>query len=121
MLGYSPRMAKSKHKQREELERQRLEKIVQEETLLNAPPGRCVFCTRPAVHDMNESLRVKMKWEKKFEDQPVCLQCHTQLHRLHKNRELARQLDSVEAVLADATFQKFLKWAAKLPPETIYN
>ena len=70
---------------------------------------------------MNESKRVKMKWEKKFEGLAVCLQCHTQLHRLHKNRELARQLDSIEAVSADESFKKYLKWAAKLPPETIYN
>jgi hypothetical protein len=69
---------------------------------------------------MQESSRVRGKWEKKFEGSPICLQCHTQLHRLHKNRELARDLDTIEAVLADESFAKYLKWAAKLPPETVY-
>jgi 5-methylcytosine-specific restriction enzyme A len=69
---------------------------------------------------MQESTRIRGKWEKKFEGIPICLQCHTQIHRLHKNRELARHLDAVEAVLEDESFAKYLKWAVKLPPETIY-
>ncbi len=114
-------MSKSKHKLREERELRRLQEVEEQERRLNAPPDCCIFCSRPVVHDMNESLRRKMKWEKKFEEVAVCLQCHTQLHRLHKDRELARQLDSIEAVRADESFQRYLKWAAKLPPETIYN
>lgn len=91
-----------------------------EERRLNGPPENCVFCHRPDLHDMTESSRLKGKWEKKFEEYPICLQCHNQLHRLHKNRELARQLNTIEAVLADESFAKYLTWARKLPPETIY-
>ncbi|GEM_PF-904993 len=113
-------MARSEHKRREQEELRRLELLEEEERRLNAPPDHCVFCKRPDLHDMQESSRVKGKWEIKFEGSPICLQCHTQLHRLHKNRELARNLDTIEAVLADESFAKYLKWAEKLPPETVY-
>jgi len=113
-------MARSEHKLREQQERLRLDAVEAEEQARNAPPDHCAFCQRPAIHDMNESTRVKGKWEKKFEDSAICLQCHTQLHRLHKNKELTRELNTVEAILADDSFQKYLRWASKLPPETIY-
>jgi 5-methylcytosine-specific restriction enzyme A len=113
-------MARSEHKLREQEERRRLELLEKEEQRLNAPPDHCVFCKRLDLHDMSESSRIKGKWEKKFEGSSMCLQCHTQLHRLHKNRELARDLDTIEAVLADESFSKYLKWAVKLPAETVY-
>lgn len=113
-------MARSEHKQREIQELQRLDALEAEEARRNAPPDHCVFCQRPSIHDMSESMRVRGKWEKKFEDVSICLQCHTQLHRLHKNKELSRDLTTVEKVGADESFKKYLRWAEKLPPETIY-
>jgi len=113
-------MAMGNRKKTQDEENRRLDRWEEEEARRSAPPENCVFCSRPVLHDMNESARPKGRWEKKFEGKPVCLQCHTQLHRLHKNRELARTLLSVESVLNDPTFHKYVVWARKLPPETLY-
>jgi len=46
----------------------------------------------------------------------ICDPCHRQIHALFDNSRLAKELDSVTALLAEPTFAKYLKWAAKQPP-----
>ncbi|MDR1192063.1 MAG: hypothetical protein LBK60_10450 [Verrucomicrobiales bacterium] len=110
-------MAKSKRKQQEEAERQRLDEIEARER--GDKVELCIFCRRPAMHDKTHSLHKRMKWEKNFNDIVICLQCHAELHRIAKTR--SQRLESVEVALAEESFQKYLKWASKRPPETMYH
>ena len=115
-------MAKGDRKRREELEQRRLDEIEAEEARLLEGKGVCMFCGRKAKFDKHDSLHKRMKWEKKFDDSIMCLQCHAQLHWMLKNkRELCRTLQTVEDIVACDEFQKYLKWAEKRPPETVYH
>jgi hypothetical protein len=114
-------MAKSKRKLQEEAEQRRIDEIEERDRVLAEGPGICIFCGRPAVHDKGQSLHKRMKWEKHFRDVVICLQCHTELHRIAKSRDSSQKLDSVEVALAEESFQKYLKWARKRPPETVYD
>jgi hypothetical protein len=110
-------VAKSNRKRQEEAERQRLDELDARERA--GGTELCVFCQRPAVHDKSHSLHKRMKWEKNFNDIVICLQCHTELHRIAKQR--SQKIDSMEVALAEDSFQKYLKWASKRPPETMYH
>jgi len=43
--------------------------------------------------------------------------CHTKIHSLFSERELATLYPSMEALLAHADVQKFVRWVRKHPPE----
>ncbi|MBV1776140.1 HNH endonuclease [Burkholderiaceae bacterium DAT-1] len=43
--------------------------------------------------------------------------CHKQIHARFTEAELARQYNSVEALLAHPDIQTFVAWVAKKPPE----
>jgi 5-methylcytosine-specific restriction protein A len=45
----------------------------------------------------------------------ICRDCHRQLHVLYDNKTLATRLNTVEAILADEQFGKYLKWVEKRP------
>lgn len=46
----------------------------------------------------------------------VCRACHRQLHALFSNKELARELDSLEKLKAHPAIDKFLNWVKKQDP-----
>jgi hypothetical protein len=46
---------------------------------------------------------------------PICLDCHLQIHAMYANKQLEEELNSVETLLADPMFVKFLAWIAKRP------
>ena len=110
-------MAKGKRKLQEEAERRRLDEIEAQER--DSVLASCIFCQRLAKHDKSHSLHKRMKWEKHFDEAVICLQCHSELHRIAKMR--SQKLDSVEVAMAEESFQKYLKWASKRPPETMYH
>ena len=112
-------MAKSNRKRQQEEESRRLDEIEARDRALAEGFGICIFCSRQVVHDKTHSLHKRMKWEKNFDDTIICLQCHTELHRIAKSR--SQKLDSVEIALAEESFQKYLKWASKRPAETMYH
>jgi len=45
----------------------------------------------------------------------ICLDCHKQIHAMYSNKQLKDELNSVEALLADPQFDKFVAWIAKRP------
>jgi len=47
----------------------------------------------------------------------LCGACHRQVHALFENRELAKRLDSLEALRAEPRMQSFLTWVKKQPAE----
>jgi ATP-dependent protease Clp ATPase subunit len=46
----------------------------------------------------------------------VCRACHRQIHALFSNKQLARELDSVEKLRAHPEMEKFLEWVRKQDP-----
>jgi hypothetical protein len=46
----------------------------------------------------------------------LCPACHRQLHALYDNRALATRLGSLEALRADPTVQRFVRWVRKQDP-----
>ena len=46
----------------------------------------------------------------------LCGACHRQLHSLFTNRELARELASLEELKATPQVQRFLRWVRKQDP-----
>lgn len=43
--------------------------------------------------------------------------CHTKIHSLFNEKELAKRYNTPEALLAEEEIQKFVKWVAKKDPD----
>lgn len=43
--------------------------------------------------------------------------CHSKIHSLFSEAELARNYSTVEALLGHAEIDRFVKWVKKRPPE----
>jgi len=43
----------------------------------------------------------------------LCSACHRQLHAMFSNRQLARELASLESLKHEPAMQKFLRWVRK--------
>ncbi len=43
----------------------------------------------------------------------VCEPCHSGIHKIHNNKHLAKELNTLELLLADDKIQKHIKWSAK--------
>lgn len=117
MLVMSGKKQREKRKQEEAL----LDQMEAEEASRREDPTHCVFCGRELVHGPYQGLGTPAhKWDKKFAHVSICPECHKQLTRMHKDRHLGRSLQTVEDVLNNPDFQKFLQWIKKRPPETLY-
>jgi 5-methylcytosine-specific restriction endonuclease McrA len=77
---------------------------------------KCPLCVRETdPKDMSDHHLVP-KSKGGRDTETICHPCHRQIHALFDNRRLAKELDSVEALLAEPTFAKYLKWASKQTP-----
>lgn len=47
----------------------------------------------------------------------ICSDCHRQVHALFTNKQLDHEFNSVEAIMADERFAKYVKWVAKRPAD----
>jgi hypothetical protein len=52
---------------------------------------------------------------------PLCQPCHTTIHLVFTNRELAQQFDTVEKLKAAPALQKYLTWIRNRKLERISN
>ena len=50
-----------------------------------------------------------------------CETCENYLHKTFTNNELRDTFNSVDAILADERFQRFLLWRRKQPAETVFK
>ena len=50
-----------------------------------------------------------------------CETCESFLHKSFSNNELRDKYNSIEVILADEGFQKFLKWRRKQPATTLFK
>lgn len=51
----------------------------------------------------------------------ICVDCHKQVHALFDNKTLETQLNTVESLLANEQFLKYLKWVRKRPDGVIHK
>ncbi len=51
----------------------------------------------------------------------TCETCESFIHKTWTHNELRDIYNSVEVILANEKFQKFLKWRLKQPPETLFK
>ena len=89
-------------------------------------PDGCEICDREQLpltyhhlipRQMHDKA-VKRGWHKEWELNKVawlCRACHSFLHRIASNEELARDLFSVEALMEREDVQKWAQWVGRVP------
>ncbi len=55
------------------------------------------------------------------ETKNICRTCHKQLHVLFSNKQLAAELNSVEALATDEGVQKYLAWVKTKNPDKYFR
>ncbi|MCA0918856.1 HNH endonuclease [Pseudooceanicola nanhaiensis] len=80
----------------------------------------CPLCLRPIPPQARQSLHHLVPRLKGGTHGPKVLLhqiCHTTIHKTFTEAELARDLNTPEALRAHPDLQGFLRWIAKRPPE----
>lgn len=86
--------------------------------------GPCEICGRPRAlyfHHLIPRSQHRNKWfKKRFEREDMttrgidlCRDCHTYIHREFSEKELGRSLNTLEALLAEETVMRFVRWVRK--------
>lgn len=81
--------------------------------------NQCELCERE-VASLTVHHLVPRSQGKKGEELPtalLCSACHRQLHALYSNRQLARELSSLEELKNDPAMRGFLRWIRKQQPD----
>lgn len=84
------------------------------------PAPICPLCLRVLPPDVPQSLHHLIPKLKGGKGGPVVLLhhiCHKEIHARFSEAELARRLNSIEALRAAPELAGFLTWIAKRPPE----
>lgn len=68
-----------------------------------------------ARHNKARTQRRFSREEMKADIAMLCRPCHSQIHRLFDNHELARYYHSVERLQGHSEVQKFINWVKKRP------
>ena len=72
--------------------------------------SQCVFCRR---HVKTRGHHVVPKCKGGTETVPACQTCEDFIHKTWSHNQLRDETNSVEKILADPRFQKFLAWLNK--------
>ena len=86
---------------------------------LQAPDPICPLCGRPIPPDVPQSrhhLIPKLRGGKGGETVLLHHICHKTIHKTFRETELARNLNTPEALRAHPDMARFLDWVAKRPP-----
>ena len=78
----------------------------------------CVFC-KCIVLTRGHHVVPRAKGGK--ETVPTCETCESYIHKTWSHNELRDTFNSVEAILANEGFQKFLKWRWKQPATALFK
>lgn len=73
----------------------------------------CELCKRDVPSLSEHHLVPKSRGGK--ETVSICKDCHRQIHALFENKSLEQQLNTVELLLADENFAKYIKWIENKP------
>lgn len=75
----------------------------------------CELCNRSVSIITKHHLIPLQKGGKKFETLSLCPTCHTQIHALFTNRELATHYHTLESLKGDTKIIKFLRFLENVP------
>lgn len=89
-----------------------------EKTQNNNSPNICVFC-QMKTSVRQHHLIPRSKGGK--ETVSTCSTCESYIHKTWSHNQLRDTYNSVEVILSDKGFQKFLKWRRKQPATTLFN
>lgn len=79
----------------------------------------CPLCDRPIPPDVPQSQHHLVPKLRGGKGGPVVLLhhiCHRQIHALFTETELARRLNTIEALRADPQMARFIDWVQARPP-----
>jgi hypothetical protein len=79
----------------------------------------CSLCQRlvPGHLVTLHHLKPKARGGRAEHRTPLCKPCHKQLHATYSNKELDRELDSLESLRNAEQLQPFLRWIRKQKPD----
>lgn len=79
----------------------------------------CQLCQRavPAHLITQHHLTPKQRGGKAEHRTPLCKPCHKQVHAVFSNKQLERELASLDALRAAPEMQAFLTWIRKQKPD----
>ena len=79
----------------------------------------CPICKRLVPDNCQERHHLKPRTKGKLgkETVTVCLSCGDQLHKLFSLKELDRDYNTVEKIVANEKVQKWVAWISKKPLE----
>jgi len=79
----------------------------------------CSLCERlvPQTLITLHHLKPKQRGGKAHHRTPLCKPCHKQLHATYSNKELDKELDSIESLRQAEELQPFLTWIRKQKPD----
>jgi hypothetical protein len=78
----------------------------------------CAFCSLPA-HTRRHHIVPRCKGG--TTTVPCCETCESYIHKTWNNNQLRDVYNSVDVILADEGFQKFLNWRRKQPAATVHK
>lgn len=80
--------------------------------------GKCQFCG--ITTDVREHHIVPKAKGGKI-TVSTCEVCESYIHKTWDHNMLRDVYNSIDSILSDSGFQKFLKWRRKQPPETVFK
>lgn len=75
---------------------------------------KCPLCKRPNLHPTDHHLVPKCRGGK--ETLTLCRDCHRAAHECFPNKDLAREYNTVKALMADAQLRRMVRFIAKQDP-----
>jgi hypothetical protein len=85
--------------------------------------GICELCQRECQltfhHLIPKKVHKRNFFRKKYRKDDlqqgihICRKCHSGIHNLYDEKHLAKELNTLEKLLADEAIQKHVKWVAK--------
>ena len=82
-------------------------------------PRTCPLCGREVTRVSAHHLVPKSRGGRITLE--ICLDCHAMIHALFPNRQIERELSSVEELQAHPEFAAYLKWIRKRPSDRRYR
>jgi hypothetical protein len=85
---------------------------------VNENNPQCQLC-KMYTHTRSHHLTPRCKGGKETAD--ICETCESFIHKTWTHNELRDTYNSIEVILADEKFQRFLKWRLKQPATTLFK
>ena len=83
--------------------------------------NRCALCEREVQQLSRHHLIPREEGGRHGPTADLCQPCHSSIHLLLDNKELARQYHSIEALRSAEKLQKYLHWIRRSRVERISN